>query len=79
MAQRKYRGKYPNRIKAVWGTYNKGVYGLETNNGARYFCNIKDMVGNGYCNCHSQLLGTDATDLRWLHTSIAAACVPQAA
>lgn len=53
---RKYRGKYPNRVWSFSG--RNGVYHVETNNGARYVLNGSDlrkdlnrMVGEEFISC----------------------------
>lgn len=65
-----YRGKYPNRIKAVWGTTTTGIYGCETNKGERFFFAAREMIAAGYKISHCQLLKLDATQLSFLTASI---------
>jgi hypothetical protein len=41
---RKYRGKYPNNICEVSGTFAPGIALVKTNNGAPYYIWAKDIV-----------------------------------
>lgn len=73
MAQRKYRGKYPNNISQAWGTYENGVYGVRTNAGAVLYYSAPAAKAAGYTICHSQLLGLDVSTLGFMCASIQAA------
>lgn len=72
-----YKGKYPHRIKGVWQTTTKGVFACQANNGQRYFFSSKAAVAAGYKVTPAQLLGLNANQLQFLHTSIAQASAQQ--
>lgn len=74
---RKYRGKYPTKIREVWETSTEGVLGCKTNDGSTYFIPQTEMIDAGFTVSPFQVVGLHVANFNWFYTSIGVASLKQ--